>query len=226
MKRKIWFWLCFVVAIVLAIYFATRVVLMSLGRGAATTVSRINITADTRDVDLNAIATGAGVMRGMRTRDMDLEMILSRISAIPGIKHAAVRRMPNGALRIKVAMHRAVALWSDGVAYYPLSADGTIVKSPAEQRGDGAIVFIGQLPEDISDITAAAKALGDAVDYLEWIEDRRWDLYTTRGVRVMLPETDWNGAIATLATLNQNHGILSRNIKQIDMRDMARILVK
>lgn len=226
MKRKIWFWLSFVAAILLAVYFATRVILGTMGRGPATTVSKITISADTRDADLNAIAAGAGVMRGMRTRDMDLNVTAARINAIPGVKNAAVRRMPNGALRIKVSMYRAVALWTDGAAYYPLSADGTIVKTPSETRTEGAVVFLGTLPDDISDITSAVQSLVAYIDYLEWIENRRWDLYTTNGIRIMLPEQDAMAAIATLVTLNQNHQILNRNLKQIDMRDVSRILVK
>ena len=226
MKHKIWFWLSFITAIILAIYFATRVTLYALGRGPATSVTKISISADTRDTDLGAIAAGAGVLPGTRTYDVNLELTRGRINAIPGVRRAAVRRLPNGALKVRVEMHHAVALWSDGEAYYPLSADGTIVNSPMEERAPGAVVFAGELPEDISDMVSAMRPLAEETSYLTWIEGRRWDLYTVRGVRVMLPEEDAAGAIATLVTLNRNHGILGRDIKQIDMRDMARILVK
>ena len=226
MKRKIWFWLSFVLAIILAIYFATRTAIHLLGRGPAANVSRISIVADTNDADLGAIAAGAGVLPGTRMHDINLELIQARISAIPGVRRAAVRRLPGGALKVRVEMYRAVALWSDGEFYYPLSADGTIVKSPVAERTPGAVVFAGDVPDDISDIAAAAQPLANEAAYLTWIEGRRWDLYTVRGVRIMLPEEDATGAIATLVTLNRNHGILGRGIKQIDMRDMARILVK
>ena len=42
----------------------------------------------------------------------------------------------------------------------------------------------------------------------------------------MLPESDPVAAIASIGVLNQNHNILSKNLKTIDMRDDARILVK
>ena len=226
MKHKIWFWLTFVLAILLAIYFGVRIILHTMGRGPATTVPKISITADTRDADLGPIAAGIGVYRGANVSDIDLETTLNRLTAIPTVRDAAVRRMPNGALKVKIAMYHAVALWTDGAAFYPLSADGTIVKSPSEERAPGAVVFRGTVPNDITDITAAAQAISDDLDYIEWIEERRWDIHTTRGIRIMLPEDDATAAIATLVNLHQNNGILSRNLKQIDMRDMARILVK
>ena len=61
---------------------------------------------------------------------------------------------------------------------------------------------------------------------MEWIENRRWDLVTTGGITVMLPEKSPDAAIAQLIVLNKNHHIFDRNISVIDMRDDARILVK
>ena len=74
-------------------------------------------------------------------------------------------------------------------------------------------------------ITASQKLLGQ-VDYLEWIENRRWDLHTTGGITIMLPEQSPETAIGTILVLNKNHNLLSKSIKVIDMRDDARILVK
>lgn len=226
MKRKIWFWLCFVASIILGVYFATRIIMTCMGYGSVGTVRQISFSADVSDMDLAPVAAAAGVVPGTRAATVDLDAMRARINAVPGVRDAAVRRMPNGALRVRVAMYRAVAQWSDGMAYYPLSADGTVVKSPTDERDGSAIVFMGQLPDDISDITTAARAIANHVDYMTWVEDRRWDIMTTRGIRVMLPETNPNAAIATLITLDQNHGILSRGITLIDMRDDARILVK
>lgn len=226
MKRKILFWLSFVVAIILAVYFAVRIIMNTMGYGNAPTVHQISITADTRDIDMIQIQSGTGIIAGTPARDLDLDVILARISNIPGIKQAAVRKMPNGNVRIKITTHHAVALWTDGTAYYPLSADGTIVQSPTDTRADDAVVFVGNVPNDISEITAAARNIGAYLDYMTWIENRRWDIYTTGGIRVMLPEDNPTAAIATLISLNQNHGILSKKINSIDLRDDARILIK
>ena len=134
--------------------------------------------------------------------------------------------MPNGNLKVKVEMHHAVAQWTDGQAYFPLSADGTIVKRPSDTRDAASVLFRGTLPADISEITKSAHNMIGKLDYLEWIESRRWNMQTLGGITVMLPEDNPAAAIATLMVLDEKHGLLSRNISVIDMRDDARILVK
>ena len=226
MKRSIWFWLCFIITIVLAIYFSVRIVMTGLGYTQISHVHNISISADQNDKDLSALAAAATIAPNTNTYSLNLENINSRISSVPGVKHSAVRRMPNGNISIRVSLHQAVALWTDGEYYYPLSADGTIVNRPSDTRTSGDIVFRGRVPSDIREITQITQNLVGDIDYLEWIEDRRWNLHTTGGITVMLPQGDATTAIGTLINLNKQHQILHKDITTLDMRDSTRILVK
>ena len=226
MKRSFWFWLYFIIAIILAVYFATRIIMTGLGYGQNAYVRNISITTDSKNKDLTAIAAAAAVAPATKTYSIDLEQINARINAVPGVKESAVRRKPDGNLSVKVELYKAVALWTDGENYFPLSADGTIVKRPKEKRDEGTVVFRGSVPNDISEITKAAHNLLSDLDYMEWIEGRRWNLHTTGGITVLLPEKDPAAAIGSLIVLNNNHQILSKKLTIIDMRDSSRILVK
>lgn len=226
MKRSFMFWVYFIVAIALGVYFTTRIVMTKIGHGNLATIHNISIIADSHDHDLSAIETTAKSALRAPTRSLDLSVLNNRILAVPGVRNTATRRMPNGTLRIRVEMHQTVALWTDGVAFYPLAADGTTVDIPSETRNDGAIVFRGILPNDISEITAAAQPIANILDYLEWIENRRWNLITQNGVTIMLPESNPTAAVREFISLNEHQNILGRNIRTIDMRDTARILVK
>lgn len=226
MKRNLWFWLYFILAILLAIYFAARVVMTFMGYGPIATVRNISISADANDKDLTAIAATVGIAPGTHTHSVNLELVNERIAQTPGVRNSAVRRMPNGNMSVKIRLYRAVAEWTDGTYYYPLSADGTIVKKPNEERSPGAVVFRGPVPDDIGDITNAATNLIGDLEYMEWVDGRRWNVGIKNGTVVMLPESDPNAAIANLVVLNQKHNILSKDIHIIDMRDSARILVK
>lgn len=226
MKRNIWFWLYFIAAILLAIYFATRVVMTFMGYGPTAMVRNISISADTNDKDLTPIITAAGIAPGTHTHAIKLELVNARIAQTPGTKESAVRRLANGNLAIKVNLYRAVAGWTDGTYYYPISADGTIVKNPSETRGNGTVLFRGNVPNKIGEITKAATNLVGNLDYLEWIDDRRWNLITTGGITIMLPENDPVAAIGNIVVLDQKYNILSKAIKVIDMRDDTRILVR
>lgn len=226
MKRSIFFWLYFIGAILLAIYFATRIIMTFMGYGPNSMVRNISISVDTKDKDLTALASAVGISAGTHTYSIDLDVVNARVGQTPGVKESAIRRLPNGNLKLKVKLYRAVATWTDGQYYYPLSADGTIVNQPSEERNAGAVVFRGNVPKDISEITKSAIGLLGDLDYMEWIDGHRWNAQTTNGITVMLPEDNPNAAIAGVITLNKKHRILSKNISVIDMRDPARILVK
>ncbi len=226
MKRSIWFWLYFVVAIILSVYFATRVIMVCTGRSNLSYIRSLTISADIPNKDLTPVAAAAAIAPGTRAYGETLETINARITSTPGVKKAATRRLPSGNISIHVQLYQAVAQWTDGTLYYPLSADGTIVNKPTEERNKNTVVFRGNVPNDITEITNTAHNLVEKLDYLEYIEDRRWNLYTTDGITVMLPEKDPSAAIASLMILDKNHKILSKDINVIDMRDDARILVK
>lgn len=225
MKRSIWFWLSFIFAIILAIYFSSRIIMTGMGHGSASKIHSISISTDTPDMDMSALrATAGNLVRN--TYDVNLTELNERFLMVPGVKKSAVRRLPNGNLSIKIEMHHPVALWSDGQYYYPLSVDGTIVQHPSDQRDATSVVFVGKLPNDIGEITNAVNQLSSHINYMEWIENRRWNLITTGGITVMLPETNPISAISSLLALHTNHNLLNKNITTIDMRDDARILVK
>lgn len=226
MKRSIMFWVYFVIAIILGIYFATRIVMNGMGYGKLAVIHNISITVDEPDADLATIQNVATSGLGARTGALNLESLNNRILATPGVRNVATRRLPNGTLSIDIELYRAVAQWTDGVAFYPLSADGTWINIPSQSRDDGAIVFRGTLPDNISDITDATKSLAGVLDYIEWIENRRWNLITNDNITIMLPEENPVAAVRQLISLNEGQRILNREIKVIDMRDNARILVK
>ena len=226
MKKSVWFWLCFVIAIVLGVYFATRIVIISSGRGPLAVVRHIAISTNGANDNMGTLAAATGVAPGTRPTRAILAGINTRMMAVPGVRNAAVRRMPNGDLSIRVQMHRTVAQWTDGDMFYPLSADGTIVQNPTSTRGGASVLFRGPLPSNIDEITRVAANLGPDLDYLEWIENRRWNLHTTGGITVLLPQTNPTAAISSLIILNKNNQILAKDLTTIDMRDPSRVLVK
>lgn len=226
MKRTIWFWLYFIIAILLAIYFSVRIIMTTMGHTTVSRVHSISISADVRDKDLSALATAAAIAPGTGAFSVDLDALNARVGAVPGVRASAVHRRADGNLVVRVKLYRAVALWTDGQNYFPLSADGTIVNQPNAERKSGTVLFRGPLPSDVGEITNVAHNLIGNLDYMEWIENRRWNLITTGGTTILLPEKNPDDAIAQLIVLDKNHKILSRDIKTIDMRDSARILVK
>ncbi len=226
MKKSIFFWLYFIASIILAVYFSTRIITSIMGRGPISTVKNITILSDSKDTDTELIRVAAGLDRQTNIKSVDLHQINNRVSKVPGIKNSSVRRLANGDIVIKIQQHRVAAQWSDGVYYYPLSMDGTIIETPTNERNANTIVFQGKIPNNLKDIINGVSGISEYIDYMNMVEDRRWNIHTKNGTTIYLPEDNPSVAINKISILNQTHKILSRKLETIDMRDAARILVK
>ena len=225
MKKSIFFWLYFIVSIILAIYFAVRIITSQMGRGPVSRVNHIE-TYGANAKDKEIIKLSLGVSPGNSLRGVDLHQLNYRVSNIPGIKKSAVRLLPNGDIIVKIQKHNVVATWSDGSVFYPLSADGVKIDTPSLERKNDTIVFQGELPNDLTSIINSVSSISNYIDYMNMVESRRWNIHTTNGITIYLPENDPETAINKISILNQTHKLLSRKLEIIDMRDSARILVK
>ena len=226
MKKSIFFWLYFVGSIILATYFACRIITSQMGRGPISSVKHIHITNNSNEFNPDTIKMAIGISGETNIRSIDLRQINKLVLGVPGIKKSAVRRLSNGDIIIKTEKYNVVAVWSDGVYYYPLSSDGTKIDTPSDTYNENALVFRGEVPNDLTDIINSASVLSEYIDYIKMVESRRWNIQTKNGTTIYLPENNFADAINKINVLNQTHKILSRQIDIIDMRDKARILVK
>ena len=126
MKKSFFFWLYFVVSIVLATYFAVRIITSTMGRGPISYVKHISVTSDSKDANLEPVMIAVGITSGTNIKSVDLHQLNNRISKVPGVKNASTRRLANGDIIIKTHHHKIAAQLNEGNYYYPLSADGTI----------------------------------------------------------------------------------------------------
>jgi cell division protein FtsQ len=226
MKKTLFFWLYFVISIILAVYFAVRIITSQMGRGPVSHVKHIFITSDSKDIDLEPVKVAIGITKGTNIKSVDLYQINNRVMNIPGIKNASVRRLSNGDIIVKTQPYKIAAQWSDGTYFYPLSMDGVKIDKPTTERNANTIVFQGVLPDDLKDIINGLAPIEKYIDYVNMVESRRWNVHTKNGTTIYLPENNPNIAINKISVLNQTHKLLSKQLDIIDMRDNARILVK
>ncbi|MCL1891913.1 MAG: cell division protein FtsQ/DivIB [Alphaproteobacteria bacterium] len=230
MKHKLFFWLNFGLAVMLAIYGAVRISMVLMGgAGQLSAVRKASVSVINGSGDAGGIAQRLNIAPGLRAAQFDLDEALERVVADPDIALAGVRRTANGEIIVRAQMRVIVAAWTDGEKYYPLDANGSPINRPLDARPDNMLVFSGTVPGDISNISAALKrapGLLSRAARIEFVEGRRWDIFLHSGARVMLPEGDPEGAILKLEKTHRQNAILDRKIKILDMRDVARPLVK
>ena len=191
-----------------------------MGRGPVSNVKQIEIITNSKDTDIEPIKIAIGVTKGTNIKSLDLYNINHRVMSVPGIKKSSTRRLPNGNLIIKTEKHNIVAMWTDGSLYYPLSVDGTKIDTPTETPDKNTLVFSGELPNNLKEIISNVSPLSEYIEYLDMVESRRWNIHTTNGTTIYLPENNVSVAVNKISVLNQTHKLLSREL------DNARILVK
>ena len=229
MKHRILFWVSFVLAVIAATYLSVRISMVYLGNGNSAVVKTILISSENGKIDRTAMAELVGIRPGTPMFAIDLQNVLVRIMSAPDTDRVSVRRLPNGNIAVRVRMRTAIAVWTDGVHYYPLTADGTVINRPDDSAPENSLVFRGKLPDDLQPIVGALAripGLSVRIDHLEWIDNRRWNLVVRDGPVVKLPESDIVTAMLALGDLNKKTNVLDRKITVLDLRDPDRTFVK
>jgi cell division protein FtsQ len=160
----------------------------------------------------------------------DVEAARERIATLPWIELAAVRKVYPNTLEVRVEERQAFALWQQGASVSVIERSGRMIApySGGKQGllplliGDGAPA---QAPVFLAKVDRFPELAARVKGYVR-VSGRRWDLKLENGITVKLPETGEDKAIATLARLDREDGLLARDIAAVDMRIAGRMVVQ
>src|SRR5215469_7125177 len=207
---------------------------LSDARDAAANAAGFRIAAVSlageRHVTRAEIFAAAGVRDRASLLFLDVETARARLRAIPWIAEASVRKLYPDRLQITVTERVAFALWqrdgnvsvisADGTVVAPLAADWhfahlpLVVGSGAATRAREFLALLDAHPEIREQVRASVL-----------VAERRWNLKLKNGLDVRLPEADVPRALDTLAELDRDRHLISRDITAIDLRLPDRVSV-
>jgi cell division protein FtsQ len=111
-----------------------------------------------------------------------------------------------------------------------ISSDGTIVGPLVDSHFARLPLVVGAgaatRARDFLAVLDAYPEIRDQVRACVLVAERRWNLKLKNGVDVRLPETDVAHALDTLARLDREKRLLSRDITAIDLRLPDRVSVR
>src|SRR5437588_6798342 len=183
-----------------------------------------------RQVSREEIFAAAGVTDHSSLLFLDVTAARARLEAIPWIAEATVRKLYPDRLQITITEREAFALWQRQGKVSVIAADGTVLAAAIEPRlaalsfvvGNGAaararsfLAVLDQYP-----------AIRDQVRASVLVAERRWNLKLKNGVDVRLPENEIERALDTLAGLDRNKRLLTRDILAVDLRLPDRVIVR
>lgn len=221
MKQKILLFINLFLTIIFISYFII-VIINRYVLGNSPYVKKISIY--TEDKNINEFVLLLNIDNKSKIDTLNLKELSKKISTIPDIKKSSIRKLSNSSVVLKIEKYKPVALWMDGKNYFIISSEGKII-SNYQKVNSKFLVIKGKVPSNIMSITSELKGLIDKIDYVSWIEDRRWNIYFKNGLIIKLPEKDPYKILRSFMTINNLNDIFSKKIEFIDLRN-ENIIVK
>ena len=161
---------------------------------------------------------------------LDADATRERLKANSWIADATVRKLLPGQLQIEIKEREPFALWQKDRRVSVIADDGTVLEGFVAPQLLMLPLVVGRGAEirakDFVALLDRFPAIRDQVRASILVGERRWNLRMKSGLDIRLPEAEIAGALETLATLDREAKLLTRDIEVIDMRLTDRVTVR
>ncbi len=153
-----------------------------------------------------------------------------RLSELPWIEHAVVRKFYPSTLSVEITERAPFALWQRDGNVVVIDKSGTTIVPLEEGRFARLPLMVGgganqTAPDLLGDLFAEPSIVAE-MRAAVLVAGRRWDLHLDNGVTVKLPEKNVRQALAELVKLDTEKQLLSRDVVVVDMRLPDRVTVR
>ncbi|HJT15472.1 MAG TPA: cell division protein FtsQ/DivIB [Dongiaceae bacterium] len=171
-----------------------------------------------------------GAPRGAALLGLDIEAMRERLAALPWIVSAEIERRYPDRLVVTVKEAEPLALWQRQQKLFLVSRTGKVIETADLRKYSRLLVIVGddapERAEGLFDLLAQQPKLKERVTAAVFVGKRRWNLRFDNGVDVKLPEENPGAAWSRLAELQNQHGILERDVRIIDLRLPDQVVVR
>ncbi len=183
-----------------------------------------------RHVSREEILSIAGVTGTTSLLFLDVEAARDRLKTNPWIADATVLKLYPDRLQIGIKEREAFALWQQAGRVSVVAGDGTVLEPYVNPRLIRLPLVVGvgaaARAQEILTVLERYPDLRDQVRAAVLIGERRWNLRLRNGIDIRLPETAVEPALVTLAGLDRDKKLLSRDIVFVDLRLPDRVTVQ
>jgi cell division protein FtsQ len=161
---------------------------------------------------------------------LDVGKLRDRLKALPLVKDASVSKLYPNRVMIEIEERKPFALWQKDGAVKIVAADGTPIDALNDQHFFSLPLVVGDgANARIADYLALLDVAGELRPRIKagiLVAQRRWTLKMANGVEVALPETGAAAAVAKLALLQHEYGVLDKDIVSLDLRIPGRLIAR
>lgn len=161
----------------------------------------------------------------------DVDAARERVSSLPWIEAASVRKVYPETLEIRIVEREPFAIWQHDGQLSIIGRKGNVIVPFTGGRhaelplvvGAGAAVRAAGFVDEMSRYPDLA---GRVKGYI-LVGERRWDLRLDNGITVKLPETGVDSAIQALLRMDgESGGLFNRQVASIDLRFADRMVLQ
>ncbi|VAV91465.1 hypothetical protein MNBD_ALPHA01-453 [hydrothermal vent metagenome] len=192
-------------------------------------VGEVRITGQDNTV-LKQVRSALALYDGQSIISLDMTNMLDRVTSLPWVKAATITRILPDALEVTITEHQAAAVWQENGRLYLVDRDGEVIT-------DKGLEKFGKLPhvvgtganENLTSLLAMKARYPDLFTRVKsavWIGGRRWDLNMHNGVKIKLPEKEYDLAWQKLHDFENRRKILDKEILIIDLRQHAKTILR
>jgi len=170
-----------------------------------------------------------GVTRGQFIFDIDLAAARARLERLEWVEQATVSRHLPGTVHVHLVERQPYAVWQRGGRLSLVDRHGALITDNDLSRfahlplvvGHGAHRNAAALMNELVARPALAARMQAAVR----VSNRRWNLKLQNGIEVRLPARGISDSLRKLVRMDAKNGVLSRNIRAVDLRVPGRITI-
>ena len=162
---------------------------------------------------------------------VDIDTIQNNVEKLPWVKSVVIGRHLNGIITVSLNERVPFVLWNrPGRGRVVVDTDGKVIDGANVEKYSSLLVVSGvDAPKYTVGLIQTLIAEPEVSKYVrgaEWVGDRRWDLLTSTGTIINLPDSDIGYALTRLAKLQKEKNILNRGLLSIDLRTADRIIIE
>jgi cell division protein FtsQ len=168
--------------------------------------------------------------RGAPILAYDLNEARQRIEVLPWVVSATVERMLPNTILLSVIERHPLALWQRKGSFELIDRKGKIILGQSIERFSDLLVVVGKdAPENTAALLGILETqpqLMNLVTSAVHVGGRRWNVRLKGEIDVRLPAEQARTAWSRLAEYERRHGILSRDVRMLDLRLPDRVIVQ
>ncbi len=160
----------------------------------------------------------------------DVDAARARVALLPWVDHATLKKLFPNTLEVVIAERTPFAIWQHGEELSLIDGSGEVITDAIDERYAHLPFVVGPgAAEKAQQFVAMIDSQPDIADHVRagvLVSGERWNVVLDSGIELMLPAMQAEAALATVAMLDAQKKLLSREIATVDMRLPGEMIVR